>query len=112
MIKTKPKPSSKAKGGLSMELEELKKAALTLRALNHKVRQQILTLIHERGEITVSEIYAKLKLEQSLTSSYLAILRRANIVKTRREGQSIHYSVNYDHISEIEKGSRIINGRG
>lgn len=110
MIRTKPKPSSKTKGGLSLELEEMKKAALTLRALNHKVRQQILNLIHERGEITVSEIYAKLKLEQSLTSSYLAVLRRANIVKTRREGQSIHYSVNYDHISLVEKGAKMING--
>ena len=109
MLRTKPKPSSKSKS-LSLELEELKKAALTLRALNHKVRQQILNLIHERGEITVSEIYAKLKLEQSLTSSYLAVLRRANIVKTRREGQSIHYSVNYDHISMVEKGAKMING--
>jgi DNA-binding transcriptional ArsR family regulator len=109
MIRTKPKPSSKSKS-LSLELEELKKAALTLRALNHKVRQQILNLIHERGEITVSEIYAKLKLEQSLTSSYLAVLRRANIVKTRREGQSIHYSVNSDHSSMVEKGAKMING--
>lgn len=109
MIRTKPKPSPKSKS-LSLELEEFKKAALTLRALNHKVRQQILNLIHERGEITVSEIYAKLKLEQSLTSSYLAVLRRGNIVKTRREGQSIHYSVNYDHISLIEKGAKMING--
>lgn len=107
--KAKPKPSPKAKG-LSMELEEFKKAALALRALNHKVRQQILSLIHEKEEITVSEIYAKLKLEQSLTSSYLAILRRAGIVKTRREGQSIHYSVNYDHIAQVEKGARMING--
>lgn len=109
MIRTKPKSSSKAKG-LSLEYEELKKAALTLRALNHKVRQQILSLIHQNGEITVSEIYAKLKLEQSLTSSYLAVLRKGGIVKTRREGQSIHYSVNYDHISQIEKGAKMING--
>jgi DNA-binding transcriptional ArsR family regulator len=108
MVNTKQKPSSRAKG-LSLELEELRKAALSLRALNHKVRQQILNLIHEKGEITVSEIYAKLKMEQSLTSSYLAILRRANIVKTRREGQSIHYSVNYAHISQMEKGAKIIN---
>lgn len=110
MAKAKQTPPSKAKG-LSLELEEFKKAALALRALNHKVRQQILKLIDERREITVSEIYAKLKIEQSLTSSYLAMLRRANIVKTRREGQSIHYSVNYNHISEIVKGSKMINGQ-
>jgi DNA-binding transcriptional ArsR family regulator len=110
MIKTKPKPASRSKS-LPLELEELKKAALTLRAINHKVRQKILDVIHQSGEITVSEIYAKLKLEQSLTSSYLAVLRRAGIVKTRREGQSIHYSVNYDHISEVEKGAKMINGQ-
>ena len=110
MAKTKTKPSTTTKG-LSMELVEFKKAALVLRALNHKVRQQILNLIHDKGEITVSAIYARLKLEQSLTSSYLAMLRKANIVKTRREGQSIYYSVNYDHILQIEKGSKVINGQ-
>jgi ArsR family transcriptional regulator, virulence genes transcriptional regulator len=109
MIKLK-KASLKDKSNLQLDLEELKKAALVLRAINHRVRQQILNLIHKNKEITVSEIYSKLKLEQSLTSSYLAVLRRAGIVKTRREGQSIHYSVNYEHISEIERGAKIING--
>lgn len=107
--KSAPKPTIKTTG-LAMELEAFKKASNALRALNHKVRQQILNLIDQKGEITVSEIYAKLRIEQSLTSSYLAILRRSNIVKTRREGQSIHYSVNYDHIKEIKKGADMING--
>ena len=110
MAKSKSKPASKPKG-LSMDLDAFKEAANTLRALNHKVRQQILSLIHDKGEITVSEIYARLRLEQSLTSSYLGMLRKGNIVKTRREGQSIYYSVNYDQISEITKGSKIINAR-
>lgn len=109
MAKTKSRPSAKSKS-LSIPLDELKEAANTLRALNHKVRQQILNLIHASGEITVSEIYAKLKLEQSLTSSYLAILRKGKIVKPRREGQSIHYSINHDHIAQIEKGAKTING--
>jgi len=109
MAKTKSKTSVKEKDGISLELDELKRAALALRAINHKVRQQIMDLIHKNGEITVSEIYGKLKMEQSLTSSYLAILRRAGVVKTRREGQSIHYSINYDHIAQIEKGAKMIN---
>jgi DNA-binding transcriptional ArsR family regulator len=110
MVKTKPKASSKEKN-LTLALDDLKQAALTLRAINHKIRQQILNLIHKNNEITVSEIYHTLKIEQSLTSAHLAVLRRANIVKTRREGQSIHYSVNYDHISQIEKGAEIIIGK-
>lgn len=111
MSKTKQKPKPTAKAKLTLQLDELKKAAHALRAVNHKVRQQILSLIHENGEIKVSDIYAKLKMEQSLTSSYLAVLRGANLVKTRREGQSIFYSVNYDHVTQMEKGARVINGR-
>jgi len=92
-----------------MDYDELKKAALVLRAINHKLRQKILALIHKHKEMMVSEIYLKLKIEQSLTSSHLAVLRKAGVVKTRREGQSIHYSINYDQISSVEKGAKIIN---
>ena len=109
MVKVKPKANSK-ENGLEIQLDELKKAALTLRAVNHKVRQNILNLVHKNKEITVSEIYYKLKIEQSLTSAHLAILRKAGIVSTRRQGQSIHYSINYDHITQIENGARLING--
>jgi len=109
MIKTKTKTVVKSKG-LQLEFEQLKRAALTLRAINHKVRQQILNLIYQNKEITVSEIYYQLKLEQSLTSSHLALLRKAGIVNTRRDGQSIYYSINHPRIEEIEKGSRFING--
>jgi DNA-binding transcriptional ArsR family regulator len=107
--KQKPKPASKPKG-LSLELDELKKAAVALRAVNHKLRLQILNLIDQKGEIMVSDIYARLRLEQSLTSAFLAKLRNANLVKTRREGQSIYYSVNYDHISQMQEGAKMING--
>ena len=108
MVKLKVKPGSKEKG-LEIHLDELKKAALTLRAINHKIRQNILNLIDKNKEITVSEIYYRLKLEQSLTSAHLAVLRKAGIVVTRRQGQSIHYSINYDHIRQIEHGARLIN---
>jgi ArsR family transcriptional regulator, virulence genes transcriptional regulator len=110
MVKLKSKQASKGKG-LEIQLEELKKAALTLRAINHKIRQNILNLIDKNKEITVSEIYYRLKLEQSLTSAHLAVLRKAGIVVTRRQGQSIHYSINYDHIRQIEHGAGLINGR-
>ena len=109
MVKLKPKANSK-ENGLKIQLDELRKAALTLRAINHKVRQNILNLIHKNKEITVSEIYYRLKIEQSLTSAHLAILRKAGVVSTRRQGQSIHYSINYDHITQIENGARLING--
>lgn len=72
-----------------------------IRALNHKLRQQILEFISLRGRVTVTEVYRKLWLEQSVASQQLAILRKAGIVYTEREGKFIFYSVNGDKVNEI-----------
>ena len=60
---------------INVDYTALKKAALVLRALNHKLRQQLLKLIEEEKKITVTEIYVRLRLEQSVASQHLAILR-------------------------------------
>lgn len=92
-----------------IDLNLVKKSQMTLRALNHKLRQQILSTIEKGGNISVTEIYVKLRIEQSVASQHLAILRRANIVKTRREGKTIWYSVNFDRIKEIETYTKELN---
>ena len=89
--------------GLKVDLLGVKKAALVLRAINHKLRQQILKQIDEHGKITVTELYIKLRLEQSVASQHLAILRRAGFVKTTREGKFIYYSVNTERIKELNR---------
>ncbi len=88
---------------LKINFHNLKKAALVLRALNHKLRQQILALIETEKKITVTEIYVRMRLEQSVASQHLAILRRAGIVTTQREGKFIYYTVNYKRIEEINQ---------
>src|SRR6266496_804372 len=88
---------------LNVDLYNVKKAAMVLRAINHKLRQQILKLIDENGKMTVTEIYVKLRLEQSVASQHLAILRKAGFVKTERDGKFIYYSVNNDRLEELNK---------
>ncbi len=88
---------------LKVDLLNVKKAALTLRAVNHKLRQQILRLIDEHGKMTVTELYVKLRLEQSVASQHLAILRKAGFVKTERDGKFIYYSVNTNRLQELNK---------
>ena len=63
----------------------------------------MLKLIDESQKITVTEIYVKLRIEQSVASQHLAMLRRANIVTTKRDGKYIYYAVNYNRIEEITK---------
>ena len=88
---------------LKVDLLNVKKAALVLRAINHKLRQQILKQIDEQGKMTVTELYVKLRLEQSVASQHLAILRKAGFVKTDRDGKFIYYSVNADRMQELNQ---------
>ena len=88
---------------LKINFHNLKKAALVLRSLNHKLHQQILALIETEKKITVTEIYVRMRLEQSVASQHLAILRRAGIVTTQRDGKFIYYTVNYKRIDEINQ---------
>lgn len=88
---------------LEVDYLRIKKAALVLRALNHKLRQQILKTIHDHKRITVTELYVKLRLEQSVASQHLAILRKAEIVTTVREGKFIFYAINNDRIAAINE---------
>ena len=88
---------------LKIEVLRIKKTALILRAINHKLRQQILKLVEEQGKITVTELYLTLILEQSVASQHLAILRKAGFVNTSRDGKFIYYSVNHDRLEELNK---------
>ena len=94
---------SNGKAPLKVDLLHSKKAAMILRALNHKLRQQIVKLIDEQQKMTVTEIYVKLRLEQSVASQHLAILRRAGIVITTREGKFIFYTVDYNRLEQINQ---------
>lgn len=88
---------------LSIHEQELKKAVLIYRAINNKLRQQMLKLIHEREKMTVTEIYSALLLVQSETSQHLAILRKAGLVSTQREKKNVYYSVNHERLEQIHQ---------
>ena len=93
------------KATVKINFLQTKKAAMILRALNHKLRQQMLKLLDENKKMTVTELYVKLRLEKSVASQHLAILRRAGIVSTVRNGKFIFYSPSYSRISEVMKYS-------
>jgi len=86
---------------IKLDYVAVKTAAMTLRAINHKLRQQIVKLLEENKRMNVTDIYVKLRLEQSVASQHLAILRRANIVITERDGKFIHYALNHARIANI-----------
>jgi len=86
---------------LKIDYLNVKKSALVLRALNHRLRQQMIQVLDAQGKMTVTELYVQLRLEQSVASQHLAILRRAGIVRTEREGKFVYYRIDPDRVATI-----------
>lgn len=86
-----------------IDIKQLKIAASVLRSLTHPLRMKIIKFIDSKGSINVNRIYKTLKLEQSITSQHLRILRESGIVNIKKEGKFIYYSINYKRISSINK---------
>jgi len=53
------------------------------------------------GEQSVSKLNQRLALSQSALSQHLAVLRREKLVETRRESQTIYYSLSSDEASAL-----------
>ncbi len=79
-----------------MELEKLKESALRasalLKAMSNEHRLMILCQLLP-GEKSVGELERIIGLSQSALSQHLARLRRDNLVRTRRQAQTIYYSL-------------------
>ncbi|MFT5647651.1 MAG: DNA-binding transcriptional ArsR family regulator [Aureispira sp.] len=80
---------------------ELRKVVLILRAIGHDLRKKIVDLLRENETMNVTDIYVKLRIEQSVASQHLAILRKAGIVITKRNGKFIYYTLNNDRLNEV-----------
>ena len=70
------------------------------KALGHPVRIRILELL-VGGEHSVKELQEALELEQPIVSEHLALLRGKNIVKARKEGTTVRYTVRDASIRQL-----------
>ena len=78
------------------------KVTAVLRAMSNAKRMRILNELSDGRERSVSELEGVIaSLIQSALSQHLARLRRANIVRTRRESQTIYYSIDDGDILRI-----------
>lgn len=96
--------------------QKLRTSSDVLRAIAHPLRMRILEFIDQNDMINVNKIYSSLKLEQSITSQHLRILRQAELVETERRGKFIHYRLRYDKIENAVNSIRefeeqIANGK-
>lgn len=75
-------------------------AAALLKVLSNEKRLLILCTL-AGGELSVSDLNARIPMSQSALSQQLAVLRREGLVCTRRDAQTIYYSVSPSNAAEI-----------
>ncbi|MEO6288616.1 MAG: metalloregulator ArsR/SmtB family transcription factor [Ginsengibacter sp.] len=80
----------------------IRKAAMILRALNHPLRQKMFNFLAENENSTVSDIILYFNIEQSIISQHLAILRRAKIIYNLKNGKFVHYYINRERVAEVK----------
>jgi len=72
--------------------QNVEQVSILLKALSNEKRLQIVCAL-QGGEKAVGELEKIVGLSQSALSQHLARLRRDDILKTRREAQTIYYSI-------------------
>ena len=77
------------------------------RVLGHPARVRILELLRG-GERSVGSLQAELGLDSGGTSQHLSALRRIGLVESRREGTSVYYRVDDQHVFELLEAGRAI----
>ena len=75
-------------------------ATALLKALSNEKRLLIVCALH-KGEKSVGELENIVGLSQSALSQHLARLRKDRLVKTRREAQTIFYSLDNNATNEV-----------
>jgi len=75
-----------------MEMLHATKMSRSLKALCDVNRIRILEIL-VKGEFCVSELVEQLQIDQPKVSHHLAILRSAGIIRSRRDGRHINYSI-------------------
>lgn len=66
----------------------------------HPLRLELLELLHERGECTVSDLTEATGVRMANLSQHLAVMRSTNMVLSRKEGVSVYYRLADERIMQ------------
>lgn len=89
--------------GVDRPLYEIK--AELFKALGHPARIRILELL-ANDEVGVSTLLTETGMEASHLSQHLAVLRRAGVVSSRREGNAVYYRTAHRSVDDLLASAR------
>lgn len=87
---------------------DTEKAAQAFKALGDDNRLRIIELIASQGEMCACRILDELDIAQPTLSHHMKLLKDAGLVKTRKQGRWMHYSMDRSMLESIEGFLRAI----
>ena len=83
------------------EKETMESIAELFKGFADPTRVHILSLLQQQQELCVTDIAGKVEISQSAISHQLRILKQMHLIKFRREGKNLLYSLADDHVRTI-----------
>lgn len=83
-----------------VEDEELEKMSVIFKMLSDRTRLMILLALHN-SELCVAHLCEAVGMEQSAVSHQLKNLKTARLIKSRKDGKNVYYSLDDDHVLHV-----------
>ena len=86
-------------------------AEALLEAVSDTSRRRVLDLLLTNGDVTPTALAAELPFTRQAVAKHLAVLDRAGLVKSRRQGREVRYSIRPEHLDEAVKAMARVAAR-
>lgn len=90
-----------------MKSQHIEGLSQLFRVLSDQTRLKLVVVLKEQGEQHVTSLCKKLRLPQPTVSHHLGLLRAHGLVKNRRAGKQVFYSVDggrFNRIANVANG--------
>lgn len=80
---------------------KIKQSASLLKAIGHPIRVEIILCLSRNRNMTVTELCNDLSIHQPILSLHLAVLRKRNVIKVKKQGKQSIYSISDISVKQI-----------
>ena len=80
---------------------KIKQTASLLKAIGHPIRVKIILCLSRNRNMTVTELCNDLSIHQPILSLHLAVLRKQNVIKVKKQGKQSIYSISDISVKQI-----------
>jgi len=98
----KVKPGNSIRSQELINFDDVKKAAVVIRALNNPLRKRLIDYLLKVETASVTNIVINLREQQTIISQHLNILRQAKIVTFLKKGKNVYYFLDKPRMIEIQ----------